>query len=299
MNKLTWIQAVKLYSQQTGQKYKIPRKGTPQYDAVKRLMNQHNGMAVVKQMPKTTNTRIAPTQQKQIVNEVVQDILEEIDLSRASDMTKQILERHLSEAKREINDTFQGQGLDDLLNLVPESIVPKKDIQQVKKTAMDVSQGNISVNELKDSWKNIKKAVTKIDGLVKKGIQETQKGSGLTQIGSSIFDDIANFIKPLIPVLAPVANIPEIKNITPENVTRVWGQVKAAIKDVDGKVKKTFSGKGLKQLGKGHQNGGFLPFLIALIPTIVSALSTAASAAAVGAATYAGSKAAEAIGKAL
>jgi len=291
MNKLTWIQAVKLYSQQTGQKYKIPRKGTPQYDAVKKLMNQYNGMT----MPKKLNTGVNKTQQKQIVNEVVEEILDDIDLSRASEMTKQILERHLSEARREINDTFEGQGLDDLLNLVPESIVPKKDIQQVKKTAMDVSQGNISVNDLKDSWKNIKKAVTKIDGLVREG----QKGSGLTQLGGSIFDDIANLIKPLIPVLAPVANIPEIKNITPENVTRVWGQVKAAIKDVDGKVRKTFSGKGLKQLGKGDQRAGFLPFLIALIPSIVSALSTAASAAAVGAATYAGSKAAEAIGKAL
>ena len=295
MNKLTWIQAVKLYSEQTGQKYKVPRKGTPQYDAVKKLMAQHSGMT----MPKKLNTGVTKTQQKQIVNEVVQDILEDIDLSRASDMTKQILERHLSEARREINDTFEGQGLDDLLNLVPESIVPKKDIEQVKKTAQNVSQGNISVSDLKDSWKNIKKAVTKIDGLVKKGVQEGQKGSGLTQLGGSIFDDIAKLIKPLIPVLAPVANIPEIKNITPENVTRVWGQVKAAIKDVDGKVKKTFSGKGLKQLGKGHQNGGFLPFLIALIPTITAALSTAASAAAVGAATYAGSKAAEAIGKAL
>ena len=295
MNKLTWIQAVKLYSEQTGQKYKVPRKGTPQYDAVKKLMAQHSGMT----MPKKLNTGVTKTQQKQIVNEVVQDILEDIDLSRASDMTKQILERHLSEARREINDTFEGQGLDDLLNLVPESIVPKKDIEQVKKTAQNVSQGNISVSDLKDSWKNIKKAVTKIDGLVKKGVQEGQKGSGLTQLGGSIFDDIAKLIKPLIPVLAPVANIPEIKNITPENVTRVWGQVKAAIKDVDGKIKKTFSGKGLKQLGKGHQNGGFLPFLIALIPTITAALSTAASAAAVGAATYAGSKAAEAIGKAL
>jgi len=295
MNKLTWIQAVKLYSEQTGQKYKVPRKGTPQYDAVKKLMTQHNGMA----MPKKLNTGVSKTQQKEIVNEVVEEILDDIDLSRASEMTKQILERHLLEARREINDTFSGEGLDDLLNLVPESIVPKKDIQQVKKTAMDLSQGNISVNELKDSWKNIKKAVTKIDGLVKKGVKGEQTASGLTQLGGSIFDDIANFIKPLIPVLAPVANIPEIKNITPENVTRVWGQVKAAIKDVDGKVKKTFSGKGLKQLGKGHQSGGFLPFLVALIPTIVSALSTAAAAAATGAATYAGARAAEAIGNAL
>lgn len=295
MNKLTWIQAVKLYSQQTGQKYKVPRKGTAQYDAVKKLMTQHNGMV----MPKKLNTGVSKTQQKQIVNEVVEEILDDIDLSRASEMTKQILQRHLSEARREINDTFEGQGLDDLLNLVPESIVPKKDIEQVKKTAMDVSQGNISVNELKDSWKNIKKAVTKIDSLVKKGVKGEQTASGLTQLGGSIFDDIANLIKPLIPVLAPVANIPEIKNITPENVTRVWGQVKAAIKDVDGKVKQTFSGKGLKQIGKGEQRAGFLPFLIALIPTIVSALSTAASAAAVGAATYAGARAAEAIGKAL
>ena len=292
---MKFVTAVKIYHQRNGTKYKVPRKGTPEYDAVRKIMLEEAPAAGKKQ---NINMEVKPA----VVDKIVSEILEDIEMSKAGEMVKDILSKHMSEAKREVLDTFQGEGIDDLLKMIPESIASQKDIEQVKKTATNVSQGNISVPELKKSWGNIKKAVTKIDGLVKKGVKQGDKqiASGLAQLGGNIFNDIVSFIKPLIPVLAPVANIPEIKNITQDNVVKVWGQVKDAMKDIDGKVKKTLTGRGLKQLGSGaHQKGGFFPLLLALIPTITSALSAAAAAAATGAATYAGAKAAEAIGKAL
>jgi len=290
MNKLTWIQAVKLYSEQTGQKYKVPRKGTPQYDAVKKLMTQHNGMA----MPKKLNTGVSKTQQKEIVNEVVEEILDDIDLSRASEMTKQILERHLLEARREINDTFSGEGLDDLLNLVPESIVPKKDIEQVKKTAMDVSKGNFDADELFASFKNIKKAVGKIDTTIKKEIKK-QQGSGLTQLGSGILDDIAKLINPILPILKSVAPMPiKIATDNIENLKRDFDKVKAAINKVGVSVKKQ-QGSGLKQLGNGHQSGGF----VFTIPLIISGLIAGAQALAAGAAGAVGARLATGVANAI
>jgi len=292
---MKFVSAVKIYHQRNNTKYKVPRKNTPEYDAVRKIMLE-GGPAPAKTKTKNINMDVKPA----IVDKVVSEILEDIEMSKASEMVKDILSKHMKEAKREVTDTFQGEGINDLLKMIPESIASQKDINQVKQTAVDVSKGNISVPELKKSWKNIKTAVTKIDGLVKKGVKQGQTAKGLSQLGGNIFNDIVSFIKPLIPVLAPVANIPEIKNITQDNVVKVWGQVKDAIKDVDSKVKKTLTGKGIKQLGNGaHQEGGFLPLLLALIPTITSALSTAAAAAATGAATYAGARAAEAIGKAL
>ena len=289
---MKFVSAVKIYHQRNGSKYKVPRKNTPEYDAVRKIMLE-GGPAPTKS--KNVNMEVKPA----VVNKVVSEILEDIEMSKASEMVKNILSKHMKEAKREIIDTFQGEGINDLLRMIPESIASQKDINQVKGNIENISKGNISVPELKKSWKNIKTAVTKIDGLVKKGVKQGQTAKGLSQLGGNIFNDIVSFIKPLIPVLAPVANIPEIKNITQDNVVKVWGQVKDAIKEVDTKVKKTLTGKGLKQLGNGDQKGGFLPLLLALIPTITSALSAAAAAAATGAATYAGAKAAEAIGKAL
>ena len=295
---MKFVTAVKIYHQRNGTKYKVPRKGTPEYDAVRKIMLE-GGEPAAPSKKQNVNMAIRPA----VVDKVVNDILEDIEMSKASEMVKDILSKHMKEAKREVTDTFQGEGIDDLLKMIPDSIAPQKDIEQVKKTATDVSQGNISVPELKKSWGNIKKAMTKIDVLVKKGVKQDDKqtAKGLSQLGGNIFNDIVSFIKPLIPVLAPVANIPEIKNITQDNIVKVWGQVQNAIKDIDGRVKKTLTGRGLKQLGSAahDQKGGFLPFLLALIPTITSALSAAAAAAATGAATYAGAKAAEAIGKAL
>ena len=293
---MKFVTAVKIYHQRNGTKYKVPRKGSPEYDAVRKIMMEEGGTPAPKQ---NVNMVVKPA----VVDKVVNDILEDIEMSRASEMVKGILSKHMKEARREVTDSFQGEGLDDLLKMIPDSIASQKDINQVKGNIENISKGNISVPELKKSWGNIKKAVTKIDGLVKKGVKEGDKqtANGLSQLGGNIFNDIVSFIKPLIPVLAPVTNIPEIKNITQDNIVKVWGQVKGAINDIDTKVKKTLTGKGLKQLGSGKhdQQGGFLPLLLALIPTITSALSAAAAAAATGAATYAGAKAAEAIGRAL
>ena len=247
-------------------KYKVPRKGTPEYDAVRKIMMEDGGAPAPKQ---NINMQVNPA----VVDKVVNEILEDIEMSRASEMVKGILSKHMKEARREVSDTFQGEGINDLLKMIPDSIASQKDINQVKGNIENISKGNISVPELKKSWGNIKKAVTKIDGLVKKGIKQGDKqtAKGLTQLGGNIFNDIVSFIKPLIPVLAPVSNIPEIKNITQDNVVKVWTQVKNAIKDVDTKVKKTLTGRGLKQLGSSvahDQKGGFLPLLLALIPTI-------------------------------
>ena len=291
---MKFVTAVKIYHQRNGSKYKVPRKGTPEYDSVRKIMLE-GGPAPTK--TKNINMDVKPA----IVDKVVSEILEDIEMSKASEMVKNILSKHMKEAKREVLDTFQGEGINDLLKMIPESIASQKDINQVKGNIENISKGNISVPELKKSWKNIKTAVTKIDSLVKQGVKQGDKqtAGGLSQLGGNIFNDIVSFIKPLIPVLAPVASIPEIKNITQDNVVKVWGQVKDAIKNIDTKVKKTLTGRGLKQLGNGDQKGGFFPLLLALIPTITSALSAAAAAAATGAATYAGAKAAEAIGKAL
>lgn len=291
--KLSWVQAVKQYHMNNGTKYKVPRKGTPEYNAVRALMNNN----LQQEQTNTPKIKIEITNNSTNNSKLVNELLEDIEMSRATEMAKDILSKHIKEAKREIVDTFEGEGIDDLLGMIPENIVSKKDVEQVKNTAINTSKGNININDLKKSWSNIKNVVKKIDNVVKKEKSKIT-GDGLKQIGGNIFEDIGNLIKPLLPVLQPVAKIANINIKDVSNVVDKWGDIKNAIDKVDGMVKKNLNAKELKKIqGSGlGQLGGFFPLLLALIPAITSALSTAGVAMATGAATYAGTRLAKYVG---
>ena len=292
--KLSWVQAVKQYHMNNGTKYKVPRKGTPEYIAVRALMNNNSPQ---QEQTNTPKMKMEITNKSNNNSKLVNELLEDIEMSKATEMAKDILSKHIKEAKREILDTFSGEGIDDLLSMIPENIVSKKDVEQVKNTAINTSKGNININDLKKSWSNIKNVVKKIDNVVKKE-KSKNVGNGLNQIGGNIFEDIGNLIKPLLPVLQPVAKIANINIKDVSNVVDKWGDIKNAIDKVDVMVKKNLNAKELNKIqGSGlGQLGGFFPLLLALIPLISSALSTAGVAVATGAATYAGTRLAKYIG---
>ena len=291
--KLSWVQAVKQYHMNNGTKYKVPRKGTPEYIAVRALMNN----SPQQEQTNTPKMKMEITNKSNNNSKLVNELLEDIEMSKATEMAKDILSKHIKEAKREILDTFSGEGIDDLLSMIPENIVSKKDVEQVKNTAINTSKGNININDLKKSWSNIKNVVKKIDNVVKKE-KSKNVGNGLNQIGGNIFEDIGNLIKPLLPVLQPVAKIANINIKDVSSVVDKWGDIKNAIDKVDVMVKKNLNAKELNKIqGSGlGQLGGFFPLLLALIPLISSALSTAGVAVATGAATYAGTRLAKYIG---
>jgi len=280
---MKFVTAVKIYHQRNGSKYKVPRKGTPEYDAVRKIMLE-GGPAPAK--TKTINMDVKPP----VVDKVVSEILEDIEMSKASEMVKDILSKHISEAKREVLATFQGEGINDLLKMIPDSIASQKDINQVKQTAVDVSKGKFDADELFNSFKNIKKAVNKIDTTIKKEVKK-QQGSGISQLGGGILDDIAKLINPILPILKSVAPMPvKIATDSIENLKRDFDKVKQAINKVGVSAKKQ-QGKGLMQLGNGDQSGGF----IFTIPLIISGLVAGAQALAAGAAGAVGARLAKGV----
>ena len=282
---MKFVTAVKIYHQRNGSKYKVPRKNTPEYDAVRKIMLE-GGPVPTKTKTKTKNINmdVKPA----IIDKVVSEILEDIEISKASEMVKDILSKHMKEAEREVVDTFQGEGINDLLKMIPDSIASQKDINQVKQSAVDVSKGKFDADELFASFKNIKKAVNKIDSTIKK---EQQKGSGLSQLGGGILDDIAKLINPILPILKSVAPMPlKIATDSIENLKRDFDIVKQAINKVGVSAKKQ-QGKGLMQLGNGDQSGGF----IFTIPLIISGLIAGAQALAAGAAGAVGARLAKGV----
>ena len=54
---VSWTQALKMYAQQTGKKYAIPRKGSPEYEAVKKLMGKDAPAAEPKEAPSGEGTK--------------------------------------------------------------------------------------------------------------------------------------------------------------------------------------------------------------------------------------------------
>tara|TARA_R110002153_G_scaffold53096_1_gene148343 strand:+ start:1 stop:876 length:876 start_codon:yes stop_codon:yes gene_type:complete len=282
---MKFVTAVKIYHQRNGSKYKVPRKGTPEYDSVRKIMLE-GGPAPAKTKTKNINMDVKPA----IVNKVVSEILEDIEMSKASEMVKDILSKHMKEAEREVTDTFQGEGINDLLKMIPESIASQKDINQVKQSAVDVSKGKFDADELFASFKNIKKAVNKIDNTIKKEVKK-QQGSGLSQLGGGFLEDLAKLINPILPILKSVSPMPlKVATDSIENLKRDFDIVKKAINKVGLSAKKQ-QGSGLMQLGNGDQSGGF----IFTIPLIISGLVAGAQALAAGAAGAVGARLAKGV----
>ena len=301
---LSWIQAVKLYHQQHGTKYKVPRKGTLEYEAVRKLMADHKTGSEVHSAPKST-----PQKQQNIVNE----ILEELDMSKANEITKQIIQRHLDEARREINDTFVGEGVKELVGLVPKVVssipqVSKKTIEKGVELVKDAKEGVVDAKEkakeLYDSWVNVKNAVGVIVKEVKKS-KKTISGKGLRQLGKGLeLTDVMKYIPAMDKILGLVKQHPKLSGLVAsvnlksknpleliQHITSIGKAVDKASNIAKTELNKVMKGKGLTQLGRGkHQKGGFLPFLIPFIPAITAALSSAAAAAGTAAAGVAGAR---------
>jgi len=280
---MKFVTGVKIYHQRNGTKYKVPRKGTPEYDAVRKIMMEEGGTPAPKQ---NVNMVVKPA----VVDKVVNDILEDIEMSAASEMVKGILSKHMKEAERQVRDTFQGEGVADLLKMIPSSIASQKDIEQVKQSAVDVSKGKFDADELFASFKNIKKAVNKIDSTIKKEMKK-QQGSGLSQLGGGFLEDLAKLINPILPILKSVAPVPvKIATDSIENLKSDFDKVKKAINKVGLEAKKQ-QGSGMVQLGNGEHTGGF----IFTIPLIISGLVAGAQALAAGAAGAIGARLAKGV----
>src|SRR6056300_595317 len=297
---LSWIQAVKLYHQQHGTKYKVPRKGTPEYDAVRKLMADH------KTGSSDHTSKSSPEKQENIVNE----ILEELDMSKANAMTKEIIQRHLDEARREINDTFLGEGVKELVGLVPKVVsnipqVSKKTIEKGVELVKDAKEGVVDAKEkakeLYDSWVNVKNAV----GVIVKEVKKSISGNGLRQLVTGLeLTDVMKYIPAMNKILGLVKQHPKLSGLVSsvnlksknpleliQHITSIGKAVDKASNIAKTELNKVMKGKGLTQLGRGkHQKGGFLPFLIPFIPAITAALSSAAAAAGTAAAGVAGAR---------
>ena len=313
--KLSWVQAVKLYHQQNGTKYKVPRKGTPEYTAVKKLMANSST-----EKPKMSGEAIK-------MPNIVNEILEELDMSKASELTKQIIEKHLKEATREIKDTFVGNGIDDLVGLVPKVVskmptiskkVIDKGLEVVKDAKEGVESAQQKAKELHSQWNNVKNAVDIIVKEVKKS-KKTITGKGLNQLGKGLgLNEIMKFVPALDKIFSLVKQHPKLSSIVSNvnlktkdpmkligditNIGKAVNKAKTLATQELNKILK-MKGKGLVQLGNGlnqlgrgkGQQGGFLPFLIPFMPAIVSALSAAGAAAGTAAAGVAGARVASGV----